>query len=88
MLFVQACHDKRGRNYNEAQNDTVVIKNGIEGCLTEIKVSGLAITNSNNQRVISLAKTIIDDHTKIGDEFNQLKADKKIAGNDTISSAH
>ncbi|MDB4923592.1 DUF4142 domain-containing protein [Mucilaginibacter sp.] len=91
LLFTQACQDKKGRNYNQARDDQdgiEFIKSGIEGGLTEIKASGLAITNSNNHKVIGLAKTMIDDHTKTGEELKQLETDKKITETDTISSAH
>ncbi|MCR8556127.1 DUF4142 domain-containing protein [Mucilaginibacter sp. BJC16-A38] len=89
LLFTEACQDKKGRNYNQQQQDEITfVKSGIEGGLTEVKASGLAITNSNNQKVIGLAKMIIDDHTNAGDEFKKLESDKKIAENDTISSAH
>ncbi|MDP9079376.1 MAG: DUF4142 domain-containing protein [Bacteroidota bacterium] len=89
LLFTEACQDKKGRNYNQQQQDEIVfVKSGIEGGLTEVKASGLAITNSNNQKVIGLAKMIIDDHTNAGDELKKLEADKKIAENDTIGSAH
>jgi len=91
LLCVQACQDKKGKNYNQGQGEPegiTFIKNGIEDGLTETKASGLAITNSNNQKVIGLAKMIIDDHAKIGEELLQLKADKKITEPDTINSAH
>jgi putative membrane protein len=92
LFCAQACRDnKKGRNYNQAQEDQdgiVFIKSGIEGGLTEIKASGLAITNSNNQKVIGLAKMLIDDHTKTGDDLKQLEIEKKIYQTDTINSAH
>jgi len=92
LLSAQACQDKKGKNYNQQQHDDqdgiVFIKSGIEGGMTEIKASGLAITNSNNQKVIGLAKMMIDDHTKVGEELKQLETDKKIIEKDTISAAH
>lgn len=91
LLFAQACQDKKGKNYNQAEDEqdgTLFIKNGIESSMTEVKASGLAITNSNNQKVIGLAKMIIEDHTKVADELKQLKTNKKITQTDTISSAH
>lgn len=91
LFFAQACQDKKGKNYNQQQDDQdgiAFIKGGIEGGLTEVKASGLVITKSNNQNVIALAKMIIDDHTNAGDELKKLEADRKIADNDTISSAH
>jgi len=92
VLFIYACQDKPGKNYNTtAQVDTTAvsfINNGIEGGLTEIKASGLAITNSNNQRVIGLAKMMIDDHTKAEDDLKQLASDKKVDEKDTINAVH
>ena len=91
LFCVQACQDKKGKNYNEGQGEKegiTFIKNGIEDGLTETKASGLAITNSNNQKVIGLAKMIIDDHAKIGEELLKLKADKKITEMDTINNLH
>ncbi|MEO6978271.1 MAG: DUF4142 domain-containing protein, partial [Mucilaginibacter sp.] len=64
------------------------IKSGIEGGLMEIKASGMVITKSNNHRVITLAKMIIDDHTQFDYDLEKLKADKKIIETDSISPAH
>jgi putative membrane protein len=93
LLSAESCHDRQGKNYNkEVQvqevDPTTFIKDGIEGSMTEIKASGLAITNSNNQKVISLAKMLIEDHTKVDSALKELKADKKITDSVTISSAH
>lgn len=92
LVLMAACGDKHGKNYNNEagpdQNGVLFIKNGIEGGLAEIKASGLAITNSNNQKVIGLAKMMIEDHTKAGDELKKIEADKKIDEKDTLSSAH
>ena len=92
LLLTQACQDKKGKNYNQQQQDEqdgiVFIKSGIESGLAEIKASGLAITNSNDHKVIGLAKTMIEDHTKTGEELKQLETDKKIIETDTISKAH
>jgi len=91
LFFAQACQDKKGKNYNQindGREGIAFIKNGIEGGLMEIKASGMVITKSNNHRVISLAKMIIDDHTQFGDDLEKLKADKKITEADSISPAH
>jgi putative membrane protein len=92
ILFIYACQDKHAKNYNTGiQVDTAgvsFINNGIEGGLAEIKASGLAITNSNNQRVIGLAKMMIDDHTKAGDDLKQIATDKKVDEKDTINAVH
>ena len=91
LLFAESCHDRQGKNYNkEAQEiaPATFIKDGIEGGMTEIKASGLAITNSNNHKVIGLAKMLIEDHTRIDSTLRESKAGKKISDSITISSAH
>ncbi|ASU34709.1 DUF4142 domain-containing protein [Mucilaginibacter xinganensis] len=92
LLCLHACREnKKGRNFNQAQDDrdgVTFIKNSIEGGMMEIKASGMVITNSNNQKVISLAKMMIDDHTKLGDELKQLEKEKKISETDTLSNSH
>lgn len=92
LLSAGACKDKHGKNYNQQvqneQDGLNFIKGGIEGDLTEIKASGLAIVNSRNQRVIRLAKTVIEDHTAFGDGLDKLKNDKKLTATDTISAQH
>ena len=91
VLFVAACSEQQGKNYNKMsvdQNGVLLIKNGLEGGMTEIKASGLAITNSNNQRVIALAKMIIDDHTSVDDSLKKLEINKMILEKDTINGAH
>jgi putative membrane protein len=91
LLFIQACQDKHGKNYNKPtidENGVMFVKNGMEGNLAEIKASGLAITNSNNQRVIAFAKMMIEDHTKTIDVLKKMATDKQVAEIDTLSSAH
>ena len=91
LFFAQACRDKKAKNYNQVQDDQngiVFIKQGIEGGLTEIKASGMVITKSNNQKIIALAKMMIDDHSQLGDDLKKLENDEKITGEDTISQAH
>ena len=90
LLFIQACQDKRAKNYNPNvdQNGIVFIKNGIESGLTEVKASGLAITNSNNQKVITLAKMLINDHTNAGDTLKKIEDDKRVIEKDTINTEH
>lgn len=89
ILFVlQACQQKQSKNYNVEQENMLFVKNGIEGQLTEIAASGLVITNSNNHRIINLAKAMLDDHTNEGEGLKKIEADKKIVDKDTISGAH
>ena len=92
-LSLQSCIDNwRAKYYNEK---TLVddlgfslIKNGIEGGMTEIAASQLAVKNSTNPQVVSLAKTIIDDHTKADSTLKWMESDKLITEKDTISGEH
>ncbi|GAC1309618.1 MAG: DUF4142 domain-containing protein [Mucilaginibacter sp.] len=92
LLAVSACNSKHGKNYN---NETLVdadglsfVRNAAEGGLTEIKASGLALTKTSNQRVLALAKMMIDDHTKAGMELKKIETGKLVAGDDTINAEH
>lgn len=91
-VFVASCAYKQAKNYNNETNadqeGLAFIKNGIEGGLTEIKASSLAITNSSNPRVLNLAKMMINDHTAAGDQFQKIKADKDVMSEDRISTPH
>lgn len=91
LVITESCQDRPGKNYNKENQEldgAKFIKDGIEGSMTEIKASGLAITNSNNQKVIGLAKMLIEDHTKVDSTLKQLEDDKKMPDSITISSAH
>jgi putative membrane protein len=92
VFLVQACHNKRAKNYNQTTLVDIqglnFITNGIEGGLTEIKASGLAITNSSNQRVIGFAKMMISDHNQAGNELRKIETDKLVVEKDTINADH
>ncbi|HEY4323846.1 MAG TPA: DUF4142 domain-containing protein [Mucilaginibacter sp.] len=92
MLMVQACHEKRSKNYNQAtsvdQQGLNFIEDATEGGLAEVKASGMAITKTSNQRVIAFAKMMITDHTQAGDELKKIETDQRITGKDTISADH
>lgn len=92
LLLVQSCYDKHGKNYNNpvlTDNAGVsFIKNGIEGGLTEIKASSLAVSNSSNPSVISFAKMMIEDHSKAGEELSKIKDNVLMIGQDSISGDH
>ena len=92
LLFSQACQDKHAKNYNQTtlvdQDGLFFIQNGLESGLTEIKASGLAITQSNNQRVINLAKMMVDDHTAAGQTLKKIETDKLIVEKDSINREH
>jgi putative membrane protein len=91
FLLAQACQNSHPKNYSLTNIDSAdqkFIKTAIEGGLTEIKASGLAITNSNNQKVISLAKMMITDHTNADSVLVKMENDKMVQGKDTISTGH
>jgi|SRR6185503_6215905 len=88
ILFIfQACHNDKSKDQDAAKKERqsfVFIKNGLIDGLSEIKASGLAITNSNNHRVIDLAKMIITDHALSDSVFLKMKAERKVSVTDTI----
>ena len=94
LLSVMACrhNNKQGKNYNEEtgvdQQGLAFINSATEGGLTEIKASGLALTQSSSQRVISLAKMMVDDHSKASDELKKIAANKNVTLADTLSKVH
>ena len=92
FMFAQACQNNPGKNYNkEPKVDSAgqkFIKAAIEGGLTEIKASGLAITNSNNQQVIGFAKMMMNDHTNADSALKKMETSKLIDSLDTISPTH
>lgn len=90
--LIASCAYKQATNYNNETNadqeGLAFIQNGLEGGLTEIKASGLAITNSSNPRVLSLAKMMINDHTNAGNQLEKIKADKDVMAEDRINTPH
>lgn len=92
MFLLQACYTKQEKSYNNTSSiDSTAISfvnNGIAVSVTEIKASGLVITNSGNQRVIGLAKMLIDDHTNAEDGLKKITGDKQLYNKDTIDASH
>jgi len=93
MLLVQACHQKRSKNYNREKTTidrqgSNFIKDAAEGGHAEIKASGIAITKTNNQRVIAFAKMMISDHTRAGEELKKIETNNSITEKDSISADH
>lgn len=93
IVLVQSCQsNKRANNYNDKAlvDDSVslFLKNSTEESLMAVKASGLAISNSKNQRVIQFAKTMIDDHTRLTDELKQLQADDSVKVTDKLNVIH
>ena len=91
ITAIQACHGNRPGDNDAAKADSrslVFIKNSMLDGLCEIKASGLAITNSNNHRVIDLAKMIITEQTAIDSDLVKLKSTYHITRKDTITPYH
>jgi len=92
ILGIQACNRKVAKNYNKISFvDTTsmsFIKNAMEVNLAELQASGIAIINSDNQKVVNFAKQLIDDCTKAGNELKKIEIDKMAIVNDTCSSSH
>lgn len=93
LLSIQSCEsNKRANNYNNKalvdDSGLMFLKTGTEASLATVKASGLAISNSKNQKVIQFAKTMIDDHTLLADNLRKLETDNFVNGTDTINAAH
>jgi putative membrane protein len=68
-----------------SDRDRKFVKETIEGGLYEVKLSNLALVKSTNPSVKNLAKTIVDDHTKINNELKGLAEKKGIAVPSTLN---
>ncbi|MDB4924538.1 MAG: hypothetical protein JWR23_594 [Mucilaginibacter sp.] len=92
LVLVQSCEsNKRANNYNNALVDDKGLSffaSGTETSLAAIKASGLAISNSRNQRVIQFAKMMIDDHTQLATDLEKLQAANFVISEDSISAVH
>jgi putative membrane protein len=90
LLVVQACNNKKAKNYNNISNANEeglsFVKDALESGATEIKVSQLALTNSKNPEVLAFAKMIIADHTDADAELRKISGSKSV--NDTLTVAH
>jgi putative membrane protein len=88
IIAIHACHGNKSADNDAAKaqrHSLVFIKNSMVNGLCEIKASGLAITNSDNHRVIDLAKLIITEQTGIDSDLVQLKSTYHITVKDTIT---
>ena len=93
MVSVQSCMDNYKAKYlNEKTltDDAGVsfIQNGLEGGMTEIAASKIALKNSQNPKVISLANEMITDHTQADKTLDSIENDKMLTEKDTISGEH
>lgn len=90
LLIVQACNNKKAKNYNkisQANEEGVsFVKAALESGAAEIKVSQLALTNSKNPEVLEFAKKIIADHSETDAELKKISGSK--VTNDTLTAAH
>jgi putative membrane protein len=90
LLVVQACNNKKAKNYNNIsktnEEGISFVKDALESGAAEIKVSQLALTNSQNAEVLAFAKMIIADHTDADAELKKISGSK--AANDTLTVAH
>ena len=90
LLVVQACNNKKAKNYNninKANEEGIsFVKAALESGAAEIKVSQLALTNSQNPEVLAFAKMIIADHTDADIELKKISGSKAV--NDTLTVAH
>ena len=92
-LSLQSCIDNwKAKYYNEKtlvdDGGIALIKNGLEGGMTEIAASQVAVKNSTNPQVVSFAKTIIADHTKADSTLKWMESDKLMTEKDTVSGEH
>ena len=93
MISLQSCMDNYKAKYlNEKTlaDDAGVslIKNGLEGGMTEIAASKIALKNSQNPKVINLAQQMIADHTNADRILDSIENDKMLTEKDTISGEH
>ncbi len=90
---VQSCMDNYKAKY--LNEKTLVddlggslIKNGLEGGMTEIAASNLALNHSTNPQVVDFAKMMITDHTKADSTLKWMEEDKMITEKDEINAEH
>lgn len=93
VVSLNSCIDNwKAKYYNEKtlvdDGGVALIKNGLEGGMTEIAASQLAVKNSTNPAVVSYAKTIIADHTKADSTLKWMEDDKLMTEKDTVSGEH
>lgn len=91
-LSVQSCDNWKAKYYNEK---SLVDKPGIEflnqaveGGMTEVAASKLAVANSSNQEVVSFAKMMIMDHSQADSTMKAIEDDQLVTANDVISNEH
>jgi putative membrane protein len=85
LAAVSSCDrdNRRAKNYNDktlADYDAItLIREGIMGSLMEINAAEIAKSKSSNPRVISFAKMMINDHTKVANELKKIQNEKLVS---------
>lgn len=89
---VQSCDNWKAKYYNEKslvdQPGMEFLKGSVEGGMTEIAASKLAVTNSTNPDVVEFAKMMIVDHSKVDSSIQAIKDDELVTLKDSISGEH
>ena len=92
LLFsVQACSDRKGRNFNQkAQDDNnlTFVNTAAESGTAEVALSKLALKNSTNPQILDFAKMMVTDHTAAGNELKTIAAGQKITATDSLDTPH
>jgi putative membrane protein len=89
LLGLQACSDRKGKNYNKVNDDGVdFVNEAAESGAAEIKLSELAIKNSQNKEVTDFAKAIIADHSEEAKELKDIAEKGKFKATDTLNHDH
>ncbi|WP_454802701.1 DUF4142 domain-containing protein [Mucilaginibacter phyllosphaerae] len=86
VLALQACSDRKGKNYNKVNDDgKEFVNKASESGAAEIKLSELALKNSQNKEVTDFAKAIIADHTEEAKELTDIAEKGKFKTADSLS---
>ena len=89
---VQSCDNWKAKYLNEKslvdQPGMEFLDNAMEGGMTEIAASKLAVANSTNPEVVSFAKMMIEDHSKADSTLKAIEDDQLVTSKDSISNEH
>ncbi len=90
LVFTQACNNRKAKNYNkinQANEEGIsFVKNALESGAAEIKLSQLALTNSQNPQMLEYAKQVIADHTDMDAELKKISGSKNNI--DSLNAVH
>jgi putative membrane protein len=89
---VQSCDNWKAKYLDEKslvdEPGMEFLQGSMEGGMTEIAASKLAVANSTNQDVVSFAKMMIEDHSKADSAIKAIKFDQLVTSKDSISGEH